>query len=200
VLAAFPYFTNYELITQVEASLIRDALPSIRSQPEHIAFIGSGPLPLTSLLLAKTHFPSAKVTNIDSDSQALALSHRLSNHSRLEHRVRTLLADASSVPTEVLKQCDVVYLAALVGMSVREKTAILRSVASKLKGGSILVARSAHGLRRLLYPVLDAQSLDLKEMALEFVTEWVPSNDEIVNSVLVFRKIASACYGGLVQW
>lgn len=108
--------------------------------------------------------------------------------------IEPLLADASGIPTTALKTRDVVYLAALVGMSSQEKNAILSSVASKMKEGSVLVARSAHGLRSLLYPVLDVEALDLCRLGLQLVTEWVPGDDEIVNSVVVFRRMSQIAH------
>jgi len=52
-----------------------------------------------------------------------------------------------------LEDTDVVYLAALVGSTQLEKEKLLVGVASRMKAGSLLLVRSAHGLRTLLYPV-----------------------------------------------
>jgi len=48
---------------------------------------------------------------------------------------------------------DVVFLAALVGMNTSSKLAILEGLVRKLKPGALVVARSAKGLRGVLYPV-----------------------------------------------
>jgi nicotianamine synthase len=48
---------------------------------------------------------------------------------------------------------EVVFLAALVGMSTSSKLAILEALVRKLKPGALVVARSAKGLRGVLYPV-----------------------------------------------
>lgn len=48
---------------------------------------------------------------------------------------------------------DVVFLAALVGMDTSSKLAILEGLVRKLKPGALVVARSAKGLRGVLYPV-----------------------------------------------
>ncbi|KIW03309.1 uncharacterized protein PV09_05520 [Verruconis gallopava] len=186
-LSAFPYYQNYVDITDVEASLIRSTLPK-NVEPEHITFIGSGPLPLTSFMLSKHHFPNAKVTNVDFDIQALAASKKLTYLLGLNSKIDMMHAEASNVPTSVLEGSDVVYLAALVGLSLAEKFTILCSMASKLKYGALLVVRSAHGLRGLLYPVLDVDRLDYDLVDLDLVTEWIPNNSDIVNSVVIFRK------------
>lgn len=48
---------------------------------------------------------------------------------------------------------DVIFLAALVGLDTPSKLAILKGLVRKLKPGTLLVARSAKGLRGVLYPV-----------------------------------------------
>lgn len=48
---------------------------------------------------------------------------------------------------------DVVFLAALVGMNTSSKLAILEGLVRKLRPGTLVVARSAKGLRGVLYPV-----------------------------------------------
>ena len=51
------------------------------------------------------------------------------------------------------KGFQVVFLAALVGMDTQTKMGILASLAKKLEPGTLVVARSAQGLRSVLYPV-----------------------------------------------
>jgi len=48
---------------------------------------------------------------------------------------------------------QVVFLAALVGMDSAAKTEILDSLRGRLAPGTLVVARSAEGLRGVLYPV-----------------------------------------------
>lgn len=52
-----------------------------------------------------------------------------------------------------LKDFDVVYLAALVGSTKEQKGEIISDVARRMRAGALLVLRSAHSLRSLLYPV-----------------------------------------------
>lgn len=73
-------------------------------------------------------------------------------------------------------------------MSSSAKRSILSSVAAKMKEGAILLARSSYGLRSLLYPVLTIDTVNVRKLGLELVTEWRPEDDEVVNSVVVFRK------------
>jgi hypothetical protein len=52
-----------------------------------------------------------------------------------------------------LQSSDVVFLAALVGATIEEKKEILVNLAKKMRIGSVLVVRTAKGLRGVLYPV-----------------------------------------------
>ena len=61
-------------------------------------------------------------------------------------------ADASSADVD-LGTFDVVYLAALVGECNRHKQNILADVVRRMRPGALMVLRSAHSLRQLLYPV-----------------------------------------------
>lgn len=79
------------------------------------------------------------------------------------------------------------YLAALVGLSAVAKGDILRKVVVGMREGAVLVVRSAWGLRGLLYPVIEVESLDLAGLGLVFLREWRPDDDGVVNSVLLFR-------------
>jgi nicotianamine synthase len=73
-LLKFPYFSNYTDLTRLELAAIHAIYPSpIRK----IAFIGSGPLPLTSLQLLHTLSPNVEILNIDHDSAAISQSSRL---------------------------------------------------------------------------------------------------------------------------
>lgn len=60
--------------------------------------------------------------------------------------------DASSDLTNWAK-FDVVFLAALVGMQSVDKIEVLRGLHKRLRPGSLVVCRSARGLRGVLYPV-----------------------------------------------
>lgn len=62
--------------------------------------------------------------------------------------------DAKSKKLELV-DFDVVYLAALVGMNTQAKNDVVMDVVSKMKPGALLMLRSAHSLRGLMYPVSD---------------------------------------------
>jgi hypothetical protein len=58
--------------------------------------------------------------------------------------------DLSTIPWQ---EVNVIFLAALVGASTSSKLDILDSLAEKVRPGTIVVARSARGVRAVLYSV-----------------------------------------------
>lgn len=188
LLATFPYYQNYIDLSRIECATLSAFLPSPNVQPQNIAFIGSGPLPLTSLCILDI-FPSVRVHNIDRDVFALSISRNLC--ARLGHADRMSFActDVSAEESEEEKtqwaDFDVVFLAALVGMNTPSKLAILGGLVRKLKPGALVVARSAKGLRGVLYPILELGE-DLGRLGLETLVEVHPWT-KVVNSVIVFR-------------
>jgi nicotianamine synthase len=62
-LGLFPYFNNYILLSELEHGLLARHVPG--PPPSRITFVGSGPLPLSSLVLAARHLPAACFDNYD---------------------------------------------------------------------------------------------------------------------------------------
>lgn len=151
LLKTFPYHQNYTDLTQLEVSAIT---PYLASAPRNIAFIGSGPLPLTSICL-QSHYPSAHIINIDRDTNALRTSQELCTSVGCGDRMGYAADDVSVEAEKGLdwKSFDVVFFAALVGMDSPSKITILASLATKMTPGTLVVARSARGVRSVLYPV-----------------------------------------------
>ena len=164
-LSEFPYYENYVELTRMELSVIQYT----SGIPQTIAFIGSGPLPLTSICLcealnAKGSTPQScdfswpsqgqtLVVNIDQNTTAISQSRALC--AKLGSKVRGMefkCEKAESMDHD-LRGFDVVYLAALVGMTQEEKEDVVTHVAARMREGALLVIRTAHSLRTLLYAV-----------------------------------------------
>uniref|UniRef100_A0A0D3FHK8 Nicotianamine synthase n=1 Tax=Oryza barthii TaxID=65489 RepID=A0A0D3FHK8_9ORYZ len=58
-LARFPYYGNYVNLSKLEYDLLVRYVPGIA--PTRVAFVGSGPLPFSSLVLAAHHLPDADI-------------------------------------------------------------------------------------------------------------------------------------------
>jgi len=182
-LQAFPYYNNYVDLCRLEYATLTAVS---QSEPRSIAFIGSGPLPLTSFCLAD-RLPYAQIHNIDNDSDAIELSSVLTR--QLCYKNMTF-SNENAYGGKPLKEFDVVYLAALVGREAEEKLRIIRDVAGRMRPGAVLCLRSAHSLRELLYPVVQPSELWNGGISLEPLVDIHPWN-HIVNSTLLMRVLAS---------
>ncbi|KAM4108040.1 hypothetical protein ACB094_03G015200 [Castanea mollissima] len=150
-----------------------------------LAFVGSGPLPLTSIILASKHLTKSTFYNYDinplANSQAIGL---FSSDSDLSKRMFFHTNNIMNV-TNALKDYEVFFLAALVGMDKEDKVKFVDHLAKYMAPGAPLMLRSAHGARDFLYPVLDP--CDLR--GFEFLSVFHPTN-EVINSVVIARKYA----------
>ncbi|KAI4301703.1 hypothetical protein L6164_034954 [Bauhinia variegata] len=176
----FPYYTNYLKLGLLEFTILSQHCAHV---PSKIAFVGSGPLPFTSIVLASNHLPTTTFHNYDLDTLANSQALRLvESDPDLSKRMVFHTSDILDV-TNTLKDYEVVYLAALVGMDKEEKGRIIDHLAKHMAPGAFLMLRSAHGARAFLYPVVEPSDLH----GFEVLSIFHPT-DEVINSVLIARK------------
>lgn len=187
-LEAFPYYSNYERLVELEVAALTIAGRDGRSRGgaatgagkggRRALFIGSGPLPLTSILLARRH--GFIVTNLDLDAGACLLGRRLASHLGSEDGLEFVESDI--LRHDALDEFDVVFVAALVGRHRAEKRAVLYHIARRLSEHAAVVVRSAHHLRTLLYPGVELDDLSGLVPLLE-----LHPHDDVINSVIIAR-------------
>ncbi|KAK1417698.1 hypothetical protein QVD17_26832 [Tagetes erecta] len=180
----FPYYSNYLKLSRVEYDILSQHYPADQTgPPKRIAFVGSGPMPLTSIVLASYHLKETTFHNYDIDPLANSMACRLvSSDPDLSQRMIFHTSDILDVSDE-LKEYDVIFMAALVGMDVDEKVKVVQHLAKYMAPGSILMLRSAHGARAFLYPVVEPQDLQ----GFKVLSVFHPV-DDVINSVVITRK------------
>ncbi|KAL4580629.1 hypothetical protein LXL04_016829 [Taraxacum kok-saghyz] len=183
-LEVFPYYSNYIKLSHLEFDILtRHYSTEPGVTPKSIAFVGSGPLPLTSIVLASNHLKNTYFHNYDIDHEANSMAARLvSPDPDLSRRMFFHSTDIMEV-TDELKDYDVIFLAALVGMDISEKVKVIEHLAKFMAPGGILMLRSAHGARAFLYPVVGPEDLQ----GFEVLSIFHP-DDEVINSVVIARK------------
>ena len=176
----FPYYGNYVKLANLEYNILSD---NGVVQPKKLAFIGSGPLPLSTLILAMHHMKSTCFDNFDIDESANAAARQLvASDNELQRRVKFHTHDVMEV-RDRLGEYDCIFLAALVGMNKVEKVKILGHVRKYMKKGGTLLVRSVKGARAFLYPVVEEEAL----LGFEVLTIFHPTN-EVINSIILARK------------
>ncbi|KAL4588430.1 hypothetical protein LXL04_001319 [Taraxacum kok-saghyz] len=182
-LDVFPYYSNYLKLSRIEYDILYEHSSPQSWPPKRVAFVGSGPLPLTSIVLASYHLKDTTFHNYDIDPLANSMASCLvSPDSDLSQRMIFHTTDILNVKDE-LKEYDVIFLAALVGMDIDEKLKVVQHLAEYMNPGSTLMLRSAHGARAFIYPVVDPQDLQGFE-----VMQVFHPDDDVINSVVISRK------------
>jgi nicotianamine synthase len=172
----FPYYGNYLKLAELEYR----SVSLIGNRPlKRVLFVGSGPLPLSAILLAQQY--GLVVDAIDSDSEAVSISAKLVDRLGLGDAITITQADAATFTR--YQQYDAIFLASLVGLDQPSKQAIITTIQHQMREGGLLVARTAHGLRTLLYPPIDVDSI--KGLTAQVIIQ--PLN-EVVNSVIILEK------------
>jgi hypothetical protein len=175
--ARFPYRENYRLLVEMELQAVRRQGLS----PRHVLLLGSGPLPLTALCLAEH---GISVHCVDHDAEAIRLS--AATFERLG-AVGVTFQHAEAAAATPPNPVDVVLLAGLVGSDDTAKADVLGNAVTHLAPGGLVLARSARGLRTLLYPRVGPEAL----VGLTVVAEADPEVDapgtDVINSAILAR-------------
>jgi nicotianamine synthase len=184
-LSRFTYLENYQQLSRLEMHTLAGA-GHVPRPGGRACFLGGGPLPVSALLMHREL--GAAVDVVDNEPQAADLARRLLNRVAPGPGLYVAQADATSAEdmAPLLAGCDVVVVAALVGHTPEQKRAVLRAVGRALDPGAYLVVRSAHGLRSLLYAVVEPG--EVAEAAGCVPQVLVHPLTDVVNSVLVARR------------
>ncbi|CAK7329226.1 unnamed protein product [Dovyalis caffra] len=176
----YPYYGNYVKLANIENRILNE---SMVVQPKKVAFVGSGPMPLTSFIMAKHHMKSTHFDNFDINKAANDVARQIvASDAELEKRMKFETCDIMEVK-EALREYDCIFLAALVGMSKVHKVKVLGHIRKYMKEGGVLLVRSAKGARAFLYPVVEEQDF----LGFELLSIFHPT-DEVINSVVLLRK------------
>jgi nicotianamine synthase len=141
-----------------------------------VLVIGSGPLPFTAIEIKR--LSAATVDCVDSSREAIQLCEQVGRALRIESTY--FLSSGQNVRPN--RQYNLILVAALAGSDLEEKQGIVTNIIPFLAVGGRIVLRSAHGVRRLLYPAFNASDL----LGVTLLKEYHPS-DCIINSALVYK-------------
>ncbi len=172
----FVYYNNYIKLARIEWS----SLLACKLHKNHnVLFVGSGPLPLTGLILARDY--DCHVTLMDVSNEAIELSKKLVSKLDLTDKINVVNSNALSFDKYI--EFDVIYLAALAGISKGLKKKILGKIKSDSSEKVHLIARSSFGNREILYKPLTDNDVEGFKIDLE-----VKPHNDVVNSFLILSK------------
>lgn len=175
-MAGFPYIEYYK-------KLIKEEIKAISScgitHPFRMLFIGSGPLPLSGIILSRDY--GVSVDMVDKDKDACDLSREIIKKLSLEKSIRVIHKDALQI--EDISSYNAIFVAALVGNTVLEKREILKHLSLRASSNTVFVIRSSRGPAMLLYRPVSEKSLC--EMRIEKI---IHPEDDVINSTIIARK------------
>jgi hypothetical protein len=138
-----------------------------------IAFIGSGSIPNSSMTILNDYAPYADIYNIDMCEEANQLASMISKQilpSHLSKRMHFITQDITEQPLPVqvksiLNQCQLIYLATVVGMDELEKLNILKNIVNhsnndlEQKPIQYFVIRTTEGFWQIFFPKITAEKI-----------------------------------------
>lgn len=171
----FIYYSNYNDLTDLEYANIK----LYKNKINNALFIGGGALPLTAIILANKF--DIKVTILEIDNSSYELSQKLITKLGLENKIQIINVNAHNY--NYYGDYDVIYLAAMVGDGQVQKDNLINIIANQVHTETILLVRSAFGMKELLYsPYYFKSNPNFK-----LLSEIRPHN-HIVNSFYVLQK------------
>lgn len=171
----YPAFPFYQKLIKFEFA-ISNAL--VVEEIKNILFIGSGPLPLSTILLSKQ--TNVHVDGIDIIAEACELGTRLAKKLKLEN---VFFFTETNISKLEIDKYDLIVLATLAGETDTQKREIIESLHSRMNPKQILIIRTVWGLRPILYPKVKLS--DLNGFRLHFNNSF----SNIINSVIVAQKL-----------
>lgn len=171
----FWYYKNYAALVDLEYA----NASYVKEKNKNAIFIGGGPFPLTSILLCQKYGLSCTVLEKNPSSTAMATE--LVKALRLDKKITIKNIDAYAYTD--YENFDLVYMAALVGNNHAAKNKIITAVYDSVKSGTLLLCRSSHGTRKLLYPAIGKATIEKIKPILE-----IRPYNSIINSFFILQK------------
>ncbi len=142
----FPYYSNYDRLTDFEL----EAIKKHRNLTDNkMLYIGNGSLPYTALMFSSKQ-KGLLVDCLDKDKKARELGAKIFDY--VGQTGKFYLDDIDDTELS-FERYDVLFLCALIGNSNQEKNAMLGRIHPKLDKRSLVVVRSIpDDHRKLLYP------------------------------------------------
>jgi nicotianamine synthase len=173
ILKFFPYYSNYEKMSDLEIKSMQ--LCDVHKGHKAL-FVGSGPLPLSSIMMARKC--GISIDNLDMDDESCKLSKELIKKIGLSNKIKTIKGNILDI--QDLSNYQTIFIAALAGENDEEKVKIIDHIVARSKTDTHIVMRSVSGLGVLLYP--EISSTHLKNIK---VIRRSKSPRDIINNIII---------------
>ncbi len=145
-LSTFPLYPRYE-------ALVKNQIKAMNISPEKkLAFLGSGPVPLSLILL--NHFFGVRSVGIDSNSETVTISRQVIDCLGLEKEIEIVQGDDTSLGD---LNWDLMLVAALAEPKARIFENILKIL--KKRGPAPVIFRTYTGMKAVLYKPVQPEDI-----------------------------------------
>ncbi|WP_214628989.1 nicotianamine synthase family protein [Paenibacillus agaridevorans] len=176
-LAAMPIWRIYNALVGEELSVLRSLLHNRgKTEQAPIVFVGSGPLPLSPVMLHL--FGNTGVVALEKDPKACEASRTLLERMGLESEVIIKLMEGADFDYSAY---DVIFVASL----VRNKREVLEQI-SRTSPQALMAVRTAEGIRQIMYEAID-ESL-LYHLGWDIIGRTSPDGRQVINSTLFLGR------------
>jgi len=170
---------NYTLFHRFEILVSEEVTLAQLAPKDEVAMIGSGPLPITAILLSSRF--GLRVTAIERDRHAAALSRRVIERFGLENKIR--VNTEAGEKAVIGEACCV-----LVAILAQPKRAILENLLRVCHASTTVICRTSQGIRQALYrPTEPLAFREYKTVRLN-----AARGDQTISSLLLRKAIISA--------
>jgi hypothetical protein len=142
-----------------------------------LAMIGSGPFPISALILA-TAF-GMRVIAVERNPNSALLAVRVVRHLDLEHAIQVACGYGQDLVASEVHH-------AIVALLAKPKEAILNNVFKNYARCSSVICRTSHGLRQALYAPAESRALNSYDVR----DTRIATGDQTISSMLLSRALA----------
>ncbi len=180
IVRGLPYWNAYINLVSEELSMLRRLTELDQADRTTVVFVGSGPMPLSPILLHL--LGRVEVICLEIDPAAYRASRALLERMELANKVRVLLVDGAAFDYSAYNQ---VFVASLVD----NKAAVLERI--RLTSPAPLAAvRTAAGIKQVMYEAIDES--ELMERGWRMLSCTSPDDTLVMNSTLFIDRAASS--------
>ncbi|MDQ0115601.1 nicotianamine synthase family protein [Paenibacillus harenae] len=177
IVTRLPNWNVYMALVSRELSVLREYMrQDHRSEKSPIVFVGSGPMPLSPIILHL--FGDAEVICLEMDSVAYDASCSLFEHLGLGKKVTVVMQNGSEFDYSSYSR---IFVASL----VRNKRAVLEQI-SRTSRDPLVAVRTAEGIRQIMYEAIDESRLN--KQGWRIVGRTYPVQNLVINSTLFLER------------
>lgn len=171
-----PYWRIYMSLVAAELAALRPYLGLAARMKERIVFVGSGPMPLSSIILHQCC--GVEIICLDSDQTAYESSCSLLEQAGLSHGVKVMMGKGEEFDYSPYR---IIFVASL----VRDKWAVLSQI-SATSPNPLIAVRTAEGMRQIRYEAIEETAL-IKQ-GWRILDRTCPDSGLVINSTLILER------------